>query len=260
MKVPFISLLVFVAYLARADSSDILIADFEGATYGDWTAQGEAFAAGPSSGAFPGQKTGRGYAGKRLPNSFNKGDKMTGRLLSPEFKIERSHIRFLIGGAELPKVACLNLMVNGKTVRTATGIKSKIGRNDALRFEEWSVDDLKGKTARIEIVDEATEPGGHILVDNILQTDEALKQPSFELTIEKNYLVLPVKNRSRNIPFQISQDGASVREFEMELAVHETPDWLAFYDMRIFHGQTLHVECPDKLPTAMADVIPAAFQ
>lgn len=42
---------------------DILIADFERADYGDWTATGEAFGPGPARGALPDQMAVEGYLG-----------------------------------------------------------------------------------------------------------------------------------------------------------------------------------------------------
>src|SRR4029079_8427464 len=54
---------------------------------------------------------------------------------------------------------CINLSVDGKRVRTATGSNS-----EHLRLRSWDVDELKGKTARIEIVDRHIRGGGHISV------------------------------------------------------------------------------------------------
>ena len=68
-------------------AEDILIADFEGATYGSWTATGEAFGLGPARGTLPGQMAVSGFKGKGLVNSFHKGDATTGTLTSPEWKL-----------------------------------------------------------------------------------------------------------------------------------------------------------------------------
>ena len=56
-----------------------------------------------------------------LVNSFVGGDDTLGTLTSPEFKIERRFISFLIGGGNKPGKACINLLIDGKVVRTATG-------------------------------------------------------------------------------------------------------------------------------------------
>ncbi len=62
--------------------------------------------------------------------------------------------QFLTGPAALPAgQACLNLVVDGKVVRTATGPNDKPGGSKRLDWAEWSVADLAGKTATIQIVD-----------------------------------------------------------------------------------------------------------
>src|SRR3974390_3527612 len=81
---------------------DLLINDFEGPDYGSWKTTGEAFGPGPAHGALPGQMEVGGFVGKGLVNSFYGGDASTGTLTSPEFKIERPYIKFLIGGGKDP--------------------------------------------------------------------------------------------------------------------------------------------------------------
>ena len=63
---------------ATADRPDVIIADFEGETYGDWTVAGEAFGVGPARGTLPGQMAVTGFLGRGLVNSFVKGDGTTG--------------------------------------------------------------------------------------------------------------------------------------------------------------------------------------
>src|SRR5881394_3463453 len=79
-------------------ADDIVLADFEGSNYGAWKATGEAFGKGPARGTLPGQMKVDGFQGQGLANSFVGGDKSTGTLTSPSFKIERRYISFLIGG------------------------------------------------------------------------------------------------------------------------------------------------------------------
>ena len=65
----------YVLLLAlAAERPDLLVADFEGETYGKWVATGEAFGKGPARGALPGQMPVSGFLGKGLVNSFHKGD------------------------------------------------------------------------------------------------------------------------------------------------------------------------------------------
>ena len=81
--------------------------------------------------------------------------------------INRTYLRFLIGGGNLPGRTCLNLRVDDRVVRTATGRNS-----EELLPRTWDVSEFAGKQGVIEIVD--THPGGwgHIMVDDIVLTDE----------------------------------------------------------------------------------------
>lgn len=156
--------------------AEIPVADFEGETYGDWKVEGDAFGKGPARGTLPGQQEVSGYVGKGLVNSFLRGDSSTGTLTSPMFKIERDLINFKIGGGNQPGVECINLLVDGKVVRTATG------RDDErLLWECWQLSDLAGKAASIQIVDHGTGGWGHINVDQILQSDQMPPQEDLDL-------------------------------------------------------------------------------
>jgi non-lysosomal glucosylceramidase len=147
-----------------------VFADFEGADYGDWQVEGEAFGKGPAPGTLPAQQKVTGFKGKGLVNSFLGGDDgMTGKLTSPEFTIERPYISFLIGGGSYAGSTCINLVVDGKTVRTATGADREL-----LVPHNWVVRDLIGKRARLEIVDQETGGWGHINVDQIEFRDEPM--------------------------------------------------------------------------------------
>ena len=146
--------------------SELVIADFEGDTYGAWQVEGEAFGPGPAKGTLPGQNPVTGYVGKGLVNSYYKGDGTTGKLTSPDFVIERDFINFKIAGGNQPGKECINLIVNGKVVRTATGLN-----DEQLLWETWSVPELAGQTAHIEIVDKAIGGWGHINIDQIVQSD-----------------------------------------------------------------------------------------
>src|SRR4051794_35078769 len=66
-----------------SDRPDVLVADFEGVTYGEgWKTTGTAFGKGPAKGTLPGQMPVTGYLGKGLVNSFFNGDASTGTLTS----------------------------------------------------------------------------------------------------------------------------------------------------------------------------------
>lgn len=150
-----------------------VFADFEEGFAG-WEVEGEAFGSGPAAGSVSGQQPVTGFAGKGFANSFHGGDKKVGKLTSPAFKIERRMISFLIGGGAHDTNTCINLMVDGKVVRSAEGEDA-----EHLDWKNWDVTDLKGKEARIEILDRWTEGWGHINVDQILFTDEPARPATY---------------------------------------------------------------------------------
>jgi endoglucanase Acf2 len=150
-------------------STNIVIADFEGDTYGPgWTTEGEAFGTGPAHGIINGQSQVIGFEGKGLANSYSPNDSGTGTLISPPVKIERNYIHFLLAGGNDPEKLGLRLMIDGKLARTATGDNS--GR---LKWKSWDVSELKGESGQIVIEDKATGGWGHVLVDQITESDSA---------------------------------------------------------------------------------------
>ena len=158
---------------ADAKAPDILIADFEGDDYGDWKATGEAFGSGPARGPIGNQLPipPATYRGKGLVNSFIDGDKPTGKLISPPIRIERPFINFLIGGGAYYGETCMNLLHNGKVIRTATGMNG-----EALEWHTWGVSDLIGRDVTLEIVDAQSGGWGHINVDYIYQSAQKKKE------------------------------------------------------------------------------------
>jgi len=149
--------------------------------YGPWRIEGEAFGREPATGTLPNQQAVRGFSGERLVNTYLGGDQPKGRLVSPAFRIERRHIAFLIGGGAHAGRTCVNLLVDGRVVRSATGQD-----NERLEWQDWEVSALEGQTASIEIVDQASEGWGHINLDQIVFTDEppSARRP---LTAEEDF-------------------------------------------------------------------------
>ena len=146
--------------------SDIVFAEFEGEDFGAWKPEGKAFATGPTVAAFPNQQSVTGFAGKKLVNSYGGNDGLQGTLTSPEFKIERNIIRFLVGGGSFKGKTCVNLLVDKKVVRSA------VGKNrEQLDAHEWNVSEFEGKRAVLQIVDQQKGGWGHINVDQFVFTD-----------------------------------------------------------------------------------------
>jgi hypothetical protein len=154
-------------YKPRVD--DILLSDFEKADLGDWKATGTAFNPGPR------KNTVTGLLGKGCINTYLAGDKSTGTLTSPSFAIERKHLNFLIGGGNHPGKTGVQLLVDGKIVRSATGLSLKNPANhEIMDWQSWDVSEFAGKQAVLQIIDDETGGWGHILVDQVFQSNEAM--------------------------------------------------------------------------------------
>lgn len=231
--------LSFTAFAAENDV-DIVIADFEGETYGDWKTTGTAFGDGPAIGTLPGQMDVSGFTGKRLVNSFNGGDAPTGTLTSPQFTIERDYLKFLIGGGGYADKTCMKLLVDGQEVRAAVGPNVRPGGSEALAPASWDVKDLQGQKATIVIIDEASGGWGHINVDQIVQSnqDVDLRQRSRDFTVNQPYLLLPIKNGAPKVNVQLAVAGKPVRLYSTELATdpHDV-DWYAYFTIDRYRGQ-----------------------
>jgi sucrose-6-phosphate hydrolase SacC (GH32 family) len=235
---------------AEPPRADLVIADFEGDSYGAWLAEGTAFGSAPARGALPGQMAVDGFEGKGLVNSFLGGDDSTGTLTSPPFEIERPFFRFLIGGGNNLEKLALELLVDGKAVRRATGGNDRPGGSETLVRESWDVEDLAGKTATVRIVDAATGGWGHINVDQIVQTDTKpkgmLQEPRRELVAETRFLQIPIKNGAAKRVVTLLVDGEVVVKNDIELA-DGAADWWAPMEISAWKGKQLSLVV-DKLP------------
>jgi fructan beta-fructosidase len=234
---------------ASAERPDLLIEDFEGTDYGAWKVEGTAFGTRPARGTLPGQMEVTGFLGKGLANSFHGGDRAIGTLTSPLFTIERHYINFLIGGGGHPGKTCMNLLVDGKVVRTATGTNTEPGGSEALDWDNWDVRDLAGRWAVIQIVDRHTGGWGHINVDHIYQSDRRRAGSRWQeraIAVTGRLLLFPVKTGAPKRRVRVLADQATVPEFDIELAT-DNPQFWVFLDVSRFRGQTLRiaVKAPD---------------
>ncbi len=243
MKMCLMMITVFVCVVGVQAAEDVLIADFETDSYGDWKVTGNAFGSGPAAGTLKGQMQVSGFEGKRLVNSFYGGDGSTGMLTSPPLTIERKYIRFLIGGGMKPGKACMNLLVDGKVVRTATGPNDRPGGTEALDRGSWDVSDLVGKQAVIQIVDRQQGGWGHINVDHIVQTDAKPKGPTRgnytkDMTIRNTYLIIPIRTGARKCTLELDIAGETVREYTTEIAEDgDKVDFYAYFTIDSYRGK-----------------------
>lgn len=159
----------------QASRPDIDFEDFERTTYAPWVASGTAFGEGPfPQRAMPERKSATKGHGEFLVNTHESrhgeesvaSDLPTGVLTSPEFTIGRACINFLIGGGAHKGATSLDLVIDGKTVRTASGRNS-----NPLRRAHFDVREFEGQKATLRIVDAVEGGWGHICVDQIVFSD-----------------------------------------------------------------------------------------
>lgn len=143
-----------------------LIAGFDGADYAGWKVEGEAFGASPAKGTLKNQQPVSGFRGPGLVNSYFKGDDTEGTLMSPPFTVSADYVNFLVGGGAYAGETCVNLVIDGKVARTATGRE-----NERLGWHSWDARDLRGKSATLQIVDRRKGHWGHINVDHVMLAD-----------------------------------------------------------------------------------------
>ena len=242
-----------IAQIRELENGDILIADFEGETYGDWKVEGTAFGNGPVRGTLEGQMEVFGFKGKGLVNSFLGGDEPTGKLISPEFTLDKDFVNFLIGGGGDMKRTFMRLMVlwddEWHLFRIATGPNKEPGGSEELAWESWDVSEEIGATARIEIIDDASGGWGHINVDHIVLSDSSfvtiLPDHEREITITDNYMHFPVDTEARQRLVKVQKDMKSVREFQIRLAEGE-PDFWVYLEIHDFIGETLTLSTEQK--------------
>ena len=259
MKLRLASTLLCTALAATGlrAADDRLIADFEAADYGLWKVEGTAFGKGPAKGTLPGQMEVTGFLGKGLVNTFLGGDAASGKLTSPEFTIERNYIKFLIGGGGYQGKTCVNLLIHGNVVLSATGPNTESGGSEFLDWENWDVKKFKGRKAVVQIVDAASGGWGHINVDDIRQSDTPAKKavgpPSGggktpqvkntrQLDITGKYLLIPVSNKGRPGRMSIHVGDQLVHNIDCEFpATTNAVDWWGWLDMSEYIGKTARI-------------------
>jgi levanase len=164
---PAISLLWFIS-LANA-APDVVLADFEGGTYGAWTRSGTAPGTAPASGTLANHGTVTGFLGSGLVNTYLGGDATTGTLTSPAFTISCRYLCFLIGGGYFRSTR-LDLSIDGQVVRTASGTNAG-GGNEQLLWRSWDLQEFAGRAAMLKVTDQGTGGWGHINLDQIMLSD-----------------------------------------------------------------------------------------
>jgi uncharacterized protein (DUF608 family) len=165
---------------------DIVFEDWNKETYDGWKTDGTAFGSGPvAKSGMPAYQGDVGGDTARVVNSHASApgnsiaekDGAVGKLTSREFTIERRCITFWIGGGKVRSESRfgLTLFVDGKPVQTAAGQDS-----NEMALQYFDVHAWTGKTARLEILDDATGGWGNIGVGKIVFTDGILNAGRLE--------------------------------------------------------------------------------
>lgn len=159
-----LALAILGATPAAAERPDRMLADFNGADYQGWVAEGTAFGTKPMTPDFFRKWQMTGYVGNGAAYSapVEGGDGATGTLTSPEFTIDRRYLNFLLGGGNHPAQTCLELLVDGQTVASVPG-----GENNSVFWFSLDLEPWQGKPARIRLADRHSGGWGHVCADEI---------------------------------------------------------------------------------------------
>ncbi|WP_181308005.1 glycoside hydrolase family 32 protein [Rufibacter sp. XAAS-G3-1] len=142
-----------------------IFADFEERALHDWNASGDGFSQTPAN------LDSVVHLGTGFVSSYSR-DSNTGTLTSSPFTISQNAINFLVAGGNDVKGTAINLVVDGKVVRSTTGDNSSV-----FKWKGWDVHELKGKKATIQIIDNiAGGKWGYIAIDHILFSDLLMNQ------------------------------------------------------------------------------------
>lgn len=165
-------LLIFVASCSSPDRPDIKYDDFEKANFDKWDKLGKAFDSPVHVDSISERienVQGKFVAFSNYNSQIPYEDQ--GKLVSKRFIINRKYINLLLAGSKHDTRICINLIVNNRIVKTATG------ENDYfLRSVFWDVTALEGEEAIIEIVDAMSQVDypltyGNLIVDHVVFTD-----------------------------------------------------------------------------------------
>ena len=204
-----------------AGRPDIIFEDWAKETFEGWTVEGSAFGSGPVDRATM-ETNFRTNGGKspRMANSYfpTGGDAALGKLTSAPFTIQRHYINFWLAGPYRPGEISLNLIVDGKTVKSQTGRNDYVTRLSAFYFD---VRKLEGKQATLQIVDASADHDGRITVDRIFFSDLSGDGTSIEQFPDYGTLALALIGKPAEVGIAsgaIGFDGEAADEASVPLS------------------------------------------
>lgn len=222
------------------NSSSLVIDDFETGNFNNWTIEGNAFGNAPAEGSYQGQQSVANFQGKYFANSFANGDDATGVLTSRNFTIEQNYINFLIGGGTHPQTY-IELLIDGQSVQKSHAVSE----SETLQWFSWNVQQYKGKTAVIRIVDNQKGGWGHILIDQIEQGNtpksEFLIDYAMLFNVSEKYLLLPMEDQAPETKIRLLVDGKQVGEpMDFRLAQNKIDYWVPL-EVDNYKGQNVEL-------------------
>lgn len=111
------------------------------------------------------------YLGKHYFSTANVSEGVI-RSKSQVFTISNKAINFLIMGGNHQDSTCINLLVEGKVVRTSHGDNTRV-----FKWNGWDVRQWKGKRAQLELVDfNKDTTTGFIAIDQVMFSDQISNQ------------------------------------------------------------------------------------
>jgi fructan beta-fructosidase len=260
IKIPFFAFLMTCCFgigAVRA-ADDILIADFEGGSYGEWKVEGKAFGTKPCDAKLANQLGFNGFSGKGMVQSFTKRDtKLTGSLTSPEFLIERDYINMRIGGGPNKQTVGVKVLVDGKEVGRVGSEKSNFLDETGL-----CVKDYRGKKAVVVIYDNDLGWWGYIAVDDIRQSDQKVGYEKAEkrLKVTGKLLLFPIakSGTGRNV---LVQDEVGVKLHSLMASLAQTQAdiaWWGYLEVDDYIGKTVTVSVDQKIGGSVLGMIECA--
>jgi hypothetical protein len=136
---------------------------FESGSFEGWDLEGSAFGRKPAGGPVWTQGPVGPFEGSFLANSYHGGDPGRGSMRSPEFTVDRPVLTYRVGGGNRPGEIMVRLLVEGQEVHRGTGPGS-----DIMQERRVDVSAHRGKRMRVELVDRAVGPWGHLLFDDLM--------------------------------------------------------------------------------------------
>ena len=199
---------------------DVVFEDWNKDNYDGWTVEGTAFGARPAKKSEAPSYMGSfgEFAGERFVNTHITGsngsiaerDGQTGKLTSKTFTVERNFINLPIGGGSHKGKTCVNLLVEGKLVQSATGAD-----DNRMNPHTFDVRSLRGKEAAIQIVDDDKGHWGNIGVGPITFSDQPAGADHIETLAGFGTMGLALLGE----PAEIATPGPTKPEEVLELGV-----------------------------------------